>query len=111
MTQVGGGGRSLRRPSEHQYKASVLLLRGLLIFSMFFRIMSCNVTFAAGKNLMSGKFSSNNLTDDETKTYILVSELRNYDLQTDVFLLINLCYCAPIVLLKSPNSHFRRDLP
>lgn len=44
------------------------------------------------------------------QTYILVSELGNYDLQTDVFLLINLCYCAPIVLLKSPKSHFRRDL-
>lgn len=29
---------------EHQYNASALLLRGLLIFSMFFRIMSCNVT-------------------------------------------------------------------
>lgn len=117
VTQVGG--RSLRRPSEHQYKASALLLRGLLIFSMFFRIMSCNVTFAGGKKKkksMSGKFSSNNLashstTDDQTKTYILVSELGNYDLQTDVFLLINLCYRAPIVLLKSPKSHFRRYLP
>lgn len=57
---------------------------------------------------MSRKFSSDN---DETKTYILVSELGNYDLQTDVFLLIDLCYCAPIVLLKSPKSHFRRNLP
>lgn len=50
------------------------------------------------------------LRDDETKTYILVSELGNYDLQTDVFLLINLCYCAPIVLLKSPKSHFRQTI-
>lgn len=33
------------RLDEHQYNASVLLLRGLLIFSMFFRIMSCNVTY------------------------------------------------------------------
>lgn len=32
-------------------------------------------------------------------TYVLISELRNYDLQTDVFLLIDLGYCAPIVLL------------
>lgn len=32
-------------------------------------------------------------------TYVLISELRHYDLQTDVFLLINLGYCAPIVLL------------
>lgn len=38
----GGGGRWF---NEHQYNASVLLLRGLLIFSMFFRIMSCNVTY------------------------------------------------------------------
>lgn len=36
----------LRWRDEHQYNASALLLRGLLIFSMFFRIMSCNVTFA-----------------------------------------------------------------
>lgn len=57
---------------------------------------------------MSRKFASD---EDKTKTYILVSELGNYDLQTDVFLLINLCYCAPIVLLKSPKSHFRRNLP
>lgn len=34
-------------------------------------------------------------------TYVLISELRNYDFQTDVFLLINLRHCAPIVLLMN----------
>lgn len=46
----GGDGRwRLKWLDEHQYNASVLLLRGLLIFSMFFRIMSCNVTFRRRK--------------------------------------------------------------
>lgn len=46
----GGDGRwRLRWLDEHQYNASALLLRGLLIFSMFFRIMSCNVTFTEEK--------------------------------------------------------------
>lgn len=46
----GGDGRwRLRWLDEHQYNASVLLLRGRLIFSMFFRIMSCNVTFTEKK--------------------------------------------------------------
>lgn len=35
----------------------------------------------------------------EPTTYILISELWNYDLQTDVLLLVNFCNCAPIVLL------------
>lgn len=40
-------------------------------------------------------------------TYVLISELRNYDFQTDVFLLVNLGYCAPIVLLfKKVDSMF-----
>jgi len=34
-------------------------------------------------------------------TYVLIPELRNYYLQTDVFLLINLGYRAPIVVLMS----------
>lgn len=47
-----------------------------------------------------------------TKTHILISELRNYNLQTDVFLLVDLCYCAPIVLLTtSPKPQFRRNSP
>lgn len=44
------------------------------------------------------------------ETYVLISELRNYDLQTDVLLLVNLGYCAPVVLLviteKFINAHF-----
>ena len=49
----GGDGRwRLKWLDEHQYNASVLLLRGLLIFSMFFRIMSCNVTFRRRKEKM-----------------------------------------------------------
>lgn len=38
-------------------------------------------------------------------TYVLISKLRNYDLQTDVFLLINLSYCASIVLLLQQDKY------
>lgn len=73
---------------------------------------SCRVTLPLQEEKMNEReILVEHLRDDETKTYILVSELGNYDLQTDVFLLINLCYCAPIVLLKSTKSHFRRNLP
>lgn len=41
---------------------------------------------------------------NKNTTYVLISELRYYDLQTDVFLLINLGYCAPIVLLLKINK-------
>lgn len=47
-TPAAGRGAESEK-AEHQYKASALLLRGLLIFSMFFRIMSCNVTFTEEK--------------------------------------------------------------
>lgn len=96
-------GRSLRRPGEHQYKASALLLRGLLIFSMFFRIMSCNVTFTGGKKpkKIDDKPSRQlwQTTTVSTQTYVLISELGDDDLQTDVFLLVNLRHRAPVVLL------------
>lgn len=37
-------------------------------------------------------------------TYILISELRDYDLQTDVFLFVNLSYSAAIVLLEEKDK-------
>lgn len=37
----------------------------------------------------------------------MISELRNYDLQTDVFLLVDLGYCTPIILLHRQVDKYK----
>lgn len=43
------------------------------------------------------------------KTYILISQFWDYDLETYVFLLVNLCYCAPIVLLLNKIIQIQKN--
>lgn len=65
LLETPAAGRGVEsEKAEHQYKASALLLRGLLIFSMFFRIMSCNVTLTEEKK--SRKLALKKLVSDLT---------------------------------------------